>query len=151
MSIDPDVATTDQPYVFTGDDPLNAEDPLGLGAYQPKRWNKAEAEAEKNRSEGKPYDKDDYKSAQDKAKTNQKNGWNAEGTARGPVRGHSGVDQVQPTPGQRFNFSGIPDQFVHGIESIAASPVTQAAVKVGGGLALGWFIVIVIAGAPVGA
>jgi hypothetical protein len=29
MSIDPDVATTDQPYVFTNDDPLNAEDPLG--------------------------------------------------------------------------------------------------------------------------
>jgi hypothetical protein len=31
MSIDPEVATTDQPYVFTNDDPLNAGDPLGLG------------------------------------------------------------------------------------------------------------------------
>jgi RHS repeat-associated protein len=30
LSIDPDVATTDQPYVFTNDDPLNAIDPLGL-------------------------------------------------------------------------------------------------------------------------
>jgi RHS repeat-associated protein len=30
LSIDPDVATTDQPYVFTNDDPLNAEDPMGL-------------------------------------------------------------------------------------------------------------------------
>lgn len=30
LSIDPDVATTDQPYVFTNDDPLNAEDPLGF-------------------------------------------------------------------------------------------------------------------------
>ncbi len=30
MSIDPDVATTNQPYVFTNDDPLNEEDPLGL-------------------------------------------------------------------------------------------------------------------------
>ena len=30
LSIDPDVADTDQPYVFTNDDPLNAEDPLGL-------------------------------------------------------------------------------------------------------------------------
>jgi hypothetical protein len=30
LSIDPDVASTDQPYVFTNDDPLNAEDPLGL-------------------------------------------------------------------------------------------------------------------------
>jgi hypothetical protein len=30
LSIDPDVATTDQPYVFTNDDPLNAEDPTGL-------------------------------------------------------------------------------------------------------------------------
>jgi hypothetical protein len=29
LSIDPDVATTDQPYVFTNDDPLNAEDPMG--------------------------------------------------------------------------------------------------------------------------
>ena len=30
MSIDPDVADTNQPYVFTNDDPLNTEDPLGL-------------------------------------------------------------------------------------------------------------------------
>jgi hypothetical protein len=30
LSIDPEVASTDQPYVFTNDDPLNAEDPLGL-------------------------------------------------------------------------------------------------------------------------
>jgi hypothetical protein len=29
LSIDPAVAATDQPYVFTNDDPLNAEDPLG--------------------------------------------------------------------------------------------------------------------------
>jgi hypothetical protein len=30
LSIDPDVGATDQPYVFTNDDPLNAEDPSGL-------------------------------------------------------------------------------------------------------------------------
>jgi hypothetical protein len=36
LSIDPDVAQTDQPYVFTNDDPLNAEDPLGLGNKQAK-------------------------------------------------------------------------------------------------------------------
>jgi len=30
LSVDADVAQTDQPYVFTNDDPLNAEDPLGL-------------------------------------------------------------------------------------------------------------------------
>jgi RHS repeat-associated protein len=30
LSIDPDVATTDQPYVFTNDDPLNGTDPMGL-------------------------------------------------------------------------------------------------------------------------
>ncbi len=30
MSIDPKVAQTDQPYVFTNDNPLNATDPLGL-------------------------------------------------------------------------------------------------------------------------
>jgi hypothetical protein len=29
LSIDPDVAETNQPYVFTNDDPLNASDPLG--------------------------------------------------------------------------------------------------------------------------
>ena len=32
LSIDPHVQTTDQPYVFTNDDPLNAEDPLGIYA-----------------------------------------------------------------------------------------------------------------------
>jgi RHS repeat-associated protein len=36
LSIDPVVAQTDQPYVFTNDDPLNAEDPLGLGNKQAK-------------------------------------------------------------------------------------------------------------------
>src|ERR1700677_4760078 len=30
LSIDPEVATTDQPYVFTNDDPLNETDPSGL-------------------------------------------------------------------------------------------------------------------------
>jgi hypothetical protein len=34
LSIDPDVATTNQPYVFTNDDPLNAEDPLGLVYFE---------------------------------------------------------------------------------------------------------------------
>jgi hypothetical protein len=29
LSIDPDVADTNQPYVFTNDDPLNVEDPMG--------------------------------------------------------------------------------------------------------------------------
>ena len=32
LSIDSAVARTNQPYVYTGDNPLNAEDPLGLGA-----------------------------------------------------------------------------------------------------------------------
>ncbi len=30
MSVDPDVMETGQPYAFTGDDPLNGSDPLGL-------------------------------------------------------------------------------------------------------------------------
>jgi RHS repeat-associated protein len=30
LSVDPDVAETGQPYAFTGDDPLNETDPLGL-------------------------------------------------------------------------------------------------------------------------
>jgi uncharacterized protein RhaS with RHS repeats len=30
LSIDPDVADTDEPYLYTGDDPLNSSDPLGL-------------------------------------------------------------------------------------------------------------------------
>jgi hypothetical protein len=32
LSVDPDVQTTDEPYAFVNDDPLNATDPLGLGA-----------------------------------------------------------------------------------------------------------------------
>ena len=30
LSVDPDLAETGQAYAFTGDDPLNATDPLGL-------------------------------------------------------------------------------------------------------------------------
>ncbi len=30
LSVDPDLMETGQPYAFTGDDPLNATDPLGL-------------------------------------------------------------------------------------------------------------------------
>ena len=37
MSVDPQVATTGQPYVFTNDNPLNATDPLGLMKCQ--WWN----------------------------------------------------------------------------------------------------------------
>jgi RHS repeat-associated protein len=33
LSVDPDVQTTDQPYAFVNDDPLNATDPLGLYHY----------------------------------------------------------------------------------------------------------------------
>ncbi len=33
LSIDPDVATTDQPFVFTNDNPLNSSDPLGLKGW----------------------------------------------------------------------------------------------------------------------
>ena len=32
LSVDPDLAETGQPYAFTGDDPLNATDPLGLSS-----------------------------------------------------------------------------------------------------------------------
>jgi len=35
LSVDPDVAETSQPYAFTGDDPLNATDPLGLKGKLP--------------------------------------------------------------------------------------------------------------------
>jgi uncharacterized protein RhaS with RHS repeats len=38
LSVDPDLAETDQAYAFTGDDPLNKTDPLGLsgsGGYDP--------------------------------------------------------------------------------------------------------------------
>ena len=33
LSVDPEVATTGQPYSFTGDDPLNKTDPLGLRGW----------------------------------------------------------------------------------------------------------------------
>jgi RHS repeat-associated protein len=33
LSIDPEVAKTGEPYAFTGDDPLNAADPLGLSGW----------------------------------------------------------------------------------------------------------------------
>jgi RHS repeat-associated protein len=36
LSVDPDVAETMQPYAFTGDDPLNATDPLGLAKGGPQ-------------------------------------------------------------------------------------------------------------------
>jgi RHS repeat-associated protein len=143
ISIDPDVATTNQPYVYTGDNPLNATDPLGLGAYKPKRWSEDEATAEERKSEGKSYNDDDYQSAQRKARTNQKNGWSPDGTERGPVRGHSGQGQVRPTPGQGYNFTGIPVQFIQGIETVAATAAAS-------GIAW-WLVVVIIAASPVGA
>jgi hypothetical protein len=36
LSVDPLVGITGQPYVFTGDDPLNKTDPLGLSAISPE-------------------------------------------------------------------------------------------------------------------
>jgi hypothetical protein len=44
LSVDPDVAETMQPYAFTGDDPLNATDPLGLSTKfnpeNPATWSR---------------------------------------------------------------------------------------------------------------
>jgi RHS repeat-associated protein len=37
LSVDPDVAQTEQPYAYTADDPLNASDPLGLKATKHKK------------------------------------------------------------------------------------------------------------------
>ena len=37
ISVDPMVGVTGQPYAYTGDDPVNAFDPLGLSKHQPKR------------------------------------------------------------------------------------------------------------------
>jgi hypothetical protein len=45
LSIDSDVAQTDQPYVFTSDNPLNAEDPLGTNAsFSGSAWDIAFSE-----------------------------------------------------------------------------------------------------------
>ncbi len=49
LSVDPDVATTGQPYAFTGDDPLNATDPLGLTA-SPRPTPKALCASSRQRS-----------------------------------------------------------------------------------------------------
>lgn len=38
LSVDPDVAATGQPYVFTNDDPLNDEDPLGTDIEGAPEW-----------------------------------------------------------------------------------------------------------------
>ena len=41
LSVDPDVAQTGQPYAYTGDDPVNWIDPLGLSWYDPSWAHKA--------------------------------------------------------------------------------------------------------------
>jgi hypothetical protein len=40
LSVDPAVAQTNEPYNFTNDDPLNADDPLGLSWWNPMSWTK---------------------------------------------------------------------------------------------------------------
>ena len=43
LSIDPEVSTTNQPYVYTGDNPVNASDPTGQGTryFIPITWQAA--------------------------------------------------------------------------------------------------------------
>jgi RHS repeat-associated protein len=48
FSVDPDVAETGQPYAYTGDDPVNAIDPLGLSWYDPSWAHKAYHEVRKD-------------------------------------------------------------------------------------------------------
>lgn len=38
LSVDPQVATTGQPYAFVNDNPMNATDPLGNKWYEPWTW-----------------------------------------------------------------------------------------------------------------
>ena len=41
ISVDPDVAETGQPYAYTGDDPLNSTDPLGLKGFHKRNAGRA--------------------------------------------------------------------------------------------------------------
>ncbi len=85
MSVDPDLAETGQAYAFTGDDPLNSTDPLGLASRKPpKRLNAAEKQAIKEKNAGDPYDHKEFDSATKKAQYNQKNGWSDDGESRTP-------------------------------------------------------------------
>jgi hypothetical protein len=59
LSVDPDVTTTDKPYVFTNDDPLNVEDPNGLHPGTPFQhggeWAKGNLQEEIERYLGQDY------------------------------------------------------------------------------------------------
>ena len=100
LSIDPAVTQTNQPYVFTNDNPLNATDPLGL-APKPKRLTPGERTAIDNKEMGMPYDKKAYNSAQKKATTNEKVGYSPDGTVKlpSPSRGSSGSETVRRSSG----------------------------------------------------
>ena len=54
LSIDPEVAETGQPYAFTGDDPLNVTDPLGLSGSSGIAAAVAYAQAVKKKCGGHP-------------------------------------------------------------------------------------------------
>jgi uncharacterized protein RhaS with RHS repeats len=85
LSVDPDVATTHQPYQYAGDDPVNTDDPSGMSSrLQPKQWSQSEQKAVNEKNNGEPYTEKSYKSAMTKAKFNQKNGWTDTGEERQP-------------------------------------------------------------------
>ncbi len=65
LSIDPDVMETGQPYVFTGDDPLNSTDPLGLSCRghrcpKPKLKPKTKGKPQRRMVASSPYGRASY-------------------------------------------------------------------------------------------
>lgn len=54
LTVDPNVGATGQPYAFAGDDPINADDPLGL-APQPKKLSNAENDILGESSNGRTF------------------------------------------------------------------------------------------------
>lgn len=118
LSVDPDVATTGQPYAFTGDDPLNATDPLGLFPHKKKKQSTGKSKTGR-------HQRGEARQKADQARSNNPNKRQApadQSTQGAQAPDPQGKNYMTVTPSANPAYDNGPGQSTNGYQDTSLPP-----------------------------